>query len=127
MIRAKQSNAMVVINTHNLIANDLKLAPRYLAAQEKAVTHFEDMFRLPGDDGMQAFQRIWNTLPYNIKIRECHSPHRMRKALNITPMYKKALQRLKVNWIDFRLSPPLLLGMLEGRKEEEERKQWEEI
>ena len=52
---------------------------------------------------------------------------RMREALNRTPMYKQALQRLKVNWIGLRLSPPLLLGMLEGRKEEEERKQWEEI
>jgi len=50
----------------------------------------------------------------------------MREALNRTPMYKKALQRLKVDWIVLRLSPPLLLGMLEGRKEEEEeRNQWE--
>lgn len=37
------------------------------------------------------------------------------------------MQRLKTNWIGLKLSPPLLLGMLEGRKEEEERKQWEEI
>ena len=42
-------------------------------------------------------------------------------------MYKQTLQRLKVNWIGLRLSPPLLLGMLEGRKEDEERKKWEEI
>ena len=42
-------------------------------------------------------------------------------------MHKQALQRLKVNWIGLRLSPPLLLGMLEGRKEEEERRQWEEV
>ena len=46
----------------------------------------------------------------------------MREALNKTPMYKQALQRLKVNWIGLRVSPQLLLGMLEGRKEEEERK-----
>lgn len=32
MIRAEQANPMVVINTHNLIANDHKLAPRYLSA-----------------------------------------------------------------------------------------------
>jgi len=51
----------------------------------------------------------------------------MREALNETPMYKKALQRLKVNWIGLRLRPPLLLGMLEGRRQEEERKKWEEI
>ena len=51
----------------------------------------------------------------------------MREALNRTPMYKQALQRLKVSWIGLRLIPPLLLGILEGRKEEQERKQWEEI
>ena len=76
---------------------------------------------------MQAFQSRWNTFPYSLKIKEYHSPQRMREALNRTPMYKQALQRLKVNWIGSRLSPPLLLGMLEGRKEEEESKQWEEI
>jgi len=37
------------------------------------------------------------------------------------------MQRLKVNLIGLRLSPPLLLGMLEGRKEEEEKRQWEEV
>ena len=75
MIRAKQSNPMVVISTHNLIANDPKPAPRYLAAQEQAVTQFEDMFRFIGDENMQALQRRWNTLPYILKIREYHSPH----------------------------------------------------
>jgi len=85
------------------------------------------MLRLLGDESMQAFQRRWNTFPYSLKIREYHSPQRMREALNKTPMYKKALQRLQVNWIGMRLSPPLLLGMLEGRKKGEERKQWKEI
>ena len=37
------------------------------------------------------------------------------------------MQRLKVNWIGLKLSPWLLLGMLEGRKEEEEKRQWEEV
>jgi len=74
MIRVEQSNPMVVINTDNLIANDLKLAPRYLAAQGQAITHFEDMFKLLGDYNMKDFQRRWNTLPYNLKIREYHSP-----------------------------------------------------
>ena len=45
----------------------------------------------------------------------------------MTPMYKKSMKRLKVNWIGLKLSPPLLLGMLEGRKEEEEQRQWEEV
>jgi len=37
------------------------------------------------------------------------------------------MQRLKFNWISLKLSPPLLLGILEGRKEEEEKRQWEEV
>lgn len=118
MIRAEKSNPMALINTHNLIANDPQLAPSYLAAQEQAITHFEDMFRLLGDDNMQACLRRWNKFPYSLKIREYHSPQRMREALNKKHMYKKPIQRLKVNWIGLRLSPPLLLGMLEGRKEE---------
>ena len=122
MIRVEQSNPMAVIIKYNLIANDPQLAPMYLATQEKATTHFEDMFKLLGDDGMQAYQKRWNTFPYNFKIRECHSPQIMREALNRTPMYKQTIQRLKVNWISLRLSPPLLMRMLEGRKEEEERK-----
>ena len=116
MIRDGQSNPMAVISTHNLIANDPKLAPRYLAAQDQVVTHFEEMFRLLGDDNMKACQRIWNNFRYILKIKDYHSPQRMRDALNRTPIYKQALQRLKVNWIGLRLIPPLLLGMLEGRK-----------
>ena len=38
MIRAEQSNPMAIIRTHNLIANDPQLAPRYLVAQEQAIT-----------------------------------------------------------------------------------------
>lgn len=113
---------MAIIITHKPIENDPKLAPRYPTTQEQVVTHFEDVFTLLGDDIMQAFQRIWGTLFYSLKIREYHSHDRMREALNITPMYKKALQILKVNWIGLRLNPPFILGMLEGRKEEEERK-----
>ena len=56
-IRAEQSNPMARINTHNLIANDPQLAPRYLAAQEQAISHFEDMFRLLGDDSIHAYLR----------------------------------------------------------------------
>lgn len=40
----------------------------------------------------------------------------MREALNGTPMYKKALQRLKFNSIGLSLSLALLVGMLKGRK-----------
>ena len=34
---------------------------------------------------------------------------------------------MKINLIGHNLSPPFLLGWIEGRKKEEERKQWEEI
>jgi len=35
MITDEKSNPMVVNNTHNLIANDPNLAPRYIAAHEQ--------------------------------------------------------------------------------------------
>ena len=88
MIRVEQSNPMVFICTHNLITYDPQLSPRYLVAQKEAITHFEDMFGLLGDESMQACQRRWNTLSDSLKIREYHSPQRMREALNMTPMYK---------------------------------------
>jgi len=37
------------------------------------------------------------------------------------------MQNLQANWIDLKFSPPLLLGFLEGVKEEEENRQWEEV
>ena len=43
------------------------------------------------------------------------------------PMYKNSMQRLKVNWIGLKLSPPLILGNLEGRREEEEKEYWKYI
>lgn len=46
----EHSNPMVVISTHILITNDPKLAPRYPILQEQAVTHFEDILILLGDD-----------------------------------------------------------------------------
>jgi len=75
--------------------------------------------RFIGDESQKEFQRRWNTLPYSLKIREYNSHERMRDALERTPLYKKALQRRNVNSIGLKLNPPLLLGMLEGRKEEE--------
>jgi len=64
-IRAKQSNPMVLISTHNLIENDPHLAPRYLVAQEQAISHFEDMFRLLRDDNIHACKMRWKTLPHS--------------------------------------------------------------
>jgi len=41
--------------------------------------------------------RRWNTLPHSLQIREYHSPMRLKEALKRVPMYKHAMQRLKVN------------------------------
>jgi len=82
---------------------------------------------LLGDDCVNACMRRWNILPHSLQIREYHSPRSMKEALKRVPMYKNSMQRLKVNWIGLKLSPPLLLGMLEGRREEEEEEQWKEI
>ena len=79
------------------------------------------------DDCVHACMRRWNTLPHSLQIREYHFPMRLREALKIVPMYKNSMQRLKVNWIGIKLSPPLLLGMLEGRREEEWKEQWKDI
>ena len=54
MIRVGQPNPNALISTHNLITNDPQVTPRYPSTQEKTITHFEDMFRLLGDDSMQS-------------------------------------------------------------------------
>jgi len=78
------------------------------------------MERLLGDDCIHACMRKWNTLPHNLQIREYHSQTRMKEALKRVPLYKHSIQNLKFDWIDLKLSPPLLQGLLEGKKEEEE-------
>lgn len=77
----EQINSMAVISTHNIICNDPQLALRYLATQEQEITHFENTLRFLGNEGQQTCQRRWNALPYNLRIREYHSPERMRDAL----------------------------------------------
>ena len=54
-IRAKQSNPMALISTHNIIANDPQLTLRYLATQGKTSTHFEGMFRLLRNNNIHAY------------------------------------------------------------------------
>ena len=51
----------------------------------------------------------------------------MREALARVPLYKNSMQNLQASWIGLKLSPPLLLGLLEGGTEEEEHKKWEEV
>ena len=84
------------------------------------------MERLLGDNCIHACTKRWNTLSHSLKIREYHSPTKMREALARVPLYKQSMQNPQANWIGLKLSPPLLLGLLEGVKEEEHR-QWEEV
>jgi len=51
----------------------------------------------------------------------------MREALARVPQYKQLMQNPQANWIGLKFSPPLLLRLLEGAKEEEEGRQWEEV
>ena len=51
----------------------------------------------------------------------------MREPMRRVPLYKQSMQNLKANWIGLKFNPPLLLGLLEGVKEEEEQRQWEEV
>ena len=51
----------------------------------------------------------------------------MREALVRVPLYKKAMQNLQASWIELKLSPPLLLGLMEGNTEKTEHEQWEEV
>jgi len=120
MIRVEPSDPMALINTHQLLANNPKIAPKYINDQAQAIANFEDMERLLREDCIHACTRRWNTLPHSLQIKEYHSPTRMKEALRRVPLYKRSMQNLKVNWIGLKLSPPLLLGLLEGRKEEEE-------
>ena len=85
-MRVEPLDPMALINTHNLLANDPQIAPKYLSNQAQAIAHFEDMFRLLGEDCVYACMRRWNTLPHSLQIREYHSPMRLKEALKRVPM-----------------------------------------
>lgn len=127
MIRAEPLDPTSLINTQHLLANNPQISPKYINDHAQAIAYFEEMERLLGDEYIHACMRRWNTLPHSLQIREYHSPTRMKEALRRVPLYKRSMQSLKVNWVGLKLSPPLLLGMLEGRKEEKEQQQWEEV
>ena len=94
MIRVEPDNPSAVISTHQHLANSPQDLPEYIEQQAQAIAHFEDMERLLGESCMHACTRRWNTLPHSLKIREYHSPTRMREALARVPQYKQLMQNL---------------------------------
>ena len=70
MIKAEPSNPMALISTHNLLANNPHISPRYISDQAQAIAHFEDMERLLGDDCIHACMRRLNSLPHSLRIRD---------------------------------------------------------
>ena len=93
MIIVEPSNPMALINTHNLLANNPQISPRYISDQAQDIVHFEDMERLLGDDCVHTCMRRWNTLPHSLQIREYHSPIRMKEALR-RPIHVEAERQL---------------------------------
>jgi len=127
MIRAKPGDPSTLIYAHRHLADNPHIAPNYVETQAQGIAHFEVMERLFRDNCLHACTRRWNTLSHSLKIREYHSPTRMREAMRRVPLYKQSMQNLKANWIGLKFSSPLLLGLLEGVNEEEEQKQLEEV
>ena len=66
-------------------------------------------------------------MAHSLKIQEYHTPTRMREALVWVALYKKSMQNLQASWIGLKLSPRLLLGLMEGSTEKDEHEQWEEV
>ena len=119
-IRAEPEDPVALISARQQLSNDPTTSLRFMDQQAQAIAHFEDMERLLGDNAVKACTRRWNTLAHSLKIREYHTPTRIREALVRVPLYKKSMQNLQASWIGLKLSPPLLLGLVEGSTEKEE-------
>jgi len=127
MIREELAEPLALIYAHQHLAANPQVLLDYVDKQAHVIAHFEDMERLFGNEYIHAFMRRWNTLTHSLRIKEYHSPNRMREAMRRAPLYKHSMKNLKANWIGLKFNPPLLLKLLEGVKEEEEQKQWEEM
>ena len=127
LIRAEPGDPTALISAHQHLSTDPQAPLKYMDQQAQAIAHFEDMERLLGDNCVQACTRRWNTFAHSLKIREYHTPTRMREALVRVPLYKKSMQNLQASWIGLKLIPPLLLGLLEGSTDKDEHEQWEEV
>jgi len=88
MIRAEPEDPSTLIYSHRHLANNPHIAPNYVEREAQAITHFEDMERLFSDNYIHACTRRWNTLSHSLKIREYHSPNRIREAMRRVPLNK---------------------------------------
>jgi len=94
LIRAEPEDPVALISAHQHLSTDPTASLRYMDQQAQAIAHFEDMERLLGENVVQACTRRCNTLAHSLKIREYHTPTRMREALVRVTLYKKSMQNL---------------------------------
>ena len=73
-IRLELFNSRGVINNHLKIEKDDALAEKYLSTQAQAMAHFDDVYRLFGDEWIMDSQRNWNILPHSLRNLEYHTP-----------------------------------------------------
>ena len=81
LIRAEPEDPTALISAHQHLATKSQALLEYMDRQAQAIAHLEDMERLLGDNCVHACTRRWNTLSHSLKIREYHTPTRMREAL----------------------------------------------
>lgn len=81
LIRAEPRDPTTLISAHQHLATNSQDLLEYMDQQAQAIAHFEDMERLLGDNCVHACTHRWNTLSHSLKIREYHTPTRMREAL----------------------------------------------
>jgi len=68
LIRAEPEDPVALISAHQNLSTDPTASLRYMDKQAQAITHFEDMERLLGENDVQACARRWNTLAHSLKI-----------------------------------------------------------
>ena len=114
-----------VILNHREIEKDPALGESYLQTQNQVIGHFDDVSRKIEEECIMASQRIWNNLPHSLKNREYHTPERLRGALEREPLYKRALQAKKIQWLALNLNPPLMLRLTNEEDTDAQDKEWE--
>jgi len=91
LIRAEPGDPTTLIVAHEHLSTNPQALSKYMDQQAQAIAHFEDMERLLGENCIQVCTHRWNTLSHSLKVREYHTPTRMREALVRVPLYKKAM------------------------------------